>query len=114
MWSSWVKENGTTHVMYIAKLKDGPKRVKKTSSVVLERVFWNGMIEGEKMGSHRKGFLKLRCLSPLKMLTSPLFEETLGGFLSLPFFCSVSWGHGGFDDIYSETALLLRVVPSGT
>jgi hypothetical protein len=38
------------------------------------------------MGSHRKGFLKLSCLSPLKMLTSPLFEETLGGFLSLPFF----------------------------
>jgi hypothetical protein len=27
MWSSWVKEMGTTHVMYIAKLKDGPKRV---------------------------------------------------------------------------------------
>jgi hypothetical protein len=36
------------------------------------------------MGSHRKGFLKLKCLSPLKMLTSPLFEETLGAFLSLP------------------------------
>jgi hypothetical protein len=35
------------------------------------------MIEEEKMGSHQKGFLKLKCLSPLKMLTSPLFEETL-------------------------------------
>jgi hypothetical protein len=34
------------------------------------------------MGSHRKGFLKLKCLSPLKMLTSPLFEETFGA----PFF----------------------------
>jgi hypothetical protein len=44
------------------------------------------MIEGEKMGSHRKGFLKLKCLSPLKMLTFPLFEETLGAFLSLLFF----------------------------
>jgi hypothetical protein len=44
------------------------------------------MMEGEKIGSHRKGFLKLECLSPLKMLTSPLFEETLGAFLSLPFF----------------------------
>jgi hypothetical protein len=40
--------------------------------------FWNGMIEGEKMGSHWKGFFK--CLSPLKMLTSPLFEETFGVF----------------------------------
>jgi hypothetical protein len=35
------------------------------------------------MGSHRKGFSKLKCLSPLKMLTFPLFEETLGVFLSL-------------------------------
>jgi hypothetical protein len=39
MWSSWVKENGTTKVMCIAKLKDDPKRVKKTFSMILERVF---------------------------------------------------------------------------
>jgi hypothetical protein len=41
------------------------------------------MMEGEKIGSHQKGFLKLKCLSPLKMLTSPLFEETFGAFLFL-------------------------------
>jgi hypothetical protein len=35
MWSSWVKEKGTTQVMYIAKLNDGPKRVKKTFSMTL-------------------------------------------------------------------------------
>jgi hypothetical protein len=39
MWSSWVKRKGTTEVMYIAKLKDGPKRAKKTFSIILERVF---------------------------------------------------------------------------
>jgi hypothetical protein len=39
MWSSWAKEKDTTQVMYIAKLKDGPKRVKKTFSIILERVF---------------------------------------------------------------------------
>jgi hypothetical protein len=39
MWSSWVKENGTTQVMYIAKLKDGLKSVKKKFSIILERVF---------------------------------------------------------------------------
>jgi hypothetical protein len=33
------KEKHTTQVMYIAKLKDGPKRVKKTFSMILERVF---------------------------------------------------------------------------
>jgi hypothetical protein len=38
MFSSWVKEKGTTQVMYIAKLKDGPKRVKNTFSMTLERV----------------------------------------------------------------------------
>jgi P2-related tail formation protein len=46
MWSSWVKERGTIQVMYITKLKDGPKRVKKTFSLILERVFemvcWRG------------------------------------------------------------------------
>jgi hypothetical protein len=39
MWSSWVKGKGTTQVMYIAKLNDGPKRIKKTFSMILERVF---------------------------------------------------------------------------
>jgi hypothetical protein len=33
------KGKGTTHVMYIAKLKDGPKRVKKTFPMILKRVF---------------------------------------------------------------------------
>jgi hypothetical protein len=42
--------------------------------------FLNGMTEGEKMRSHQKGFLKLKCLSPLKMLTSSLFEDTFGVF----------------------------------
>jgi hypothetical protein len=39
MWSSWVRRNGKTQVMYIVKLKDGPKRVKKIFSMILERVF---------------------------------------------------------------------------
>jgi hypothetical protein len=40
MWSSWVKEKGTTHIMYIAKLKDGSKRVKKTLSMI-----WKGFLK---------------------------------------------------------------------
>jgi hypothetical protein len=39
MWISWVNEKGTTQVMDIAKLKDCLKRVKKTFSMILERVF---------------------------------------------------------------------------
>jgi hypothetical protein len=46
MWSSWIRRKGTTQVMYIAKLKDGPKRVNKIFSMILERVFemvlWRG------------------------------------------------------------------------
>jgi hypothetical protein len=37
MWSSWVKEKGTIQVVYIAKLKDGPKRVKKIFSMPWKR-----------------------------------------------------------------------------
>jgi hypothetical protein len=39
MWSSWVKEKGTTQVMYIAQLKDGPKRDKEIFVNDLEKVF---------------------------------------------------------------------------
>jgi hypothetical protein len=39
MWSSWVKKKGTTQAMHIVKLKDGPKRAKKTFSMILEKVF---------------------------------------------------------------------------
>jgi hypothetical protein len=39
MWSSWVRRKGTTQVMYIAKLKDGSKRVKKIFSMILKRGF---------------------------------------------------------------------------
>jgi hypothetical protein len=60
------------------------------------------MMEGEKMGSHRKGFLKLKCLSPLKMLTSPLFEETLGAFVSLPLFFAPSLEDLGVLMIFEE------------
>jgi hypothetical protein len=42
--------------MYIAKLKHGPKIVKKTFPLILGRVS-NGMMEGEKMESHQKGFV---------------------------------------------------------
>jgi hypothetical protein len=44
------------------------------------------MMKGEKMESHKKKILKLKYFSPLRILTSPLFEETLGAFLFLPHF----------------------------
>jgi hypothetical protein len=38
MWSSSVRRKGTTQAMFIAKLKDGPNRVKKIFSMIFERV----------------------------------------------------------------------------
>jgi hypothetical protein len=69
MWSSWVKERGTIQVMCIAKLKDGPKRVKKNFSMIWKR-FLKDMMEGEKMESYKKN-LKRKYFSPFKILTSP-------------------------------------------
>jgi hypothetical protein len=39
MWSSWVSRKGTTQVMYIAKLKDGPKKSYENFLNDLEKVF---------------------------------------------------------------------------
>jgi hypothetical protein len=104
---STISERGmtTTQVMYIAKLKDGPKRVKKTFSMILERVFeiiwWR-----ERKWNHIKKDFWSWCVFLLSKYWLPLlFQETLGAFLfpSLSFFiCSISWGLDGFDDIWGE------------
>jgi hypothetical protein len=56
MWSSWVKEMGTTQVMYITKLNDGPKKVKKTFSMILEGVFEMVWWRGRKWNQIKKDF----------------------------------------------------------
>jgi hypothetical protein len=106
MWSSWVKTKDTTQVMHIAKLKDGPKRAMKLSQTIFGKGFENGIMEGEKMDLCKK-ILKLKCFSPLKILTPPFYLQRLLElffpssffsilFLSLFYFqCSIplrTWG----------------------
>jgi hypothetical protein len=43
---------------------------------------------GENGITSKRIFLKFKCFSPLRILTSPLFEEILGAFLFLPLFFS--------------------------
>jgi hypothetical protein len=50
------KGKGTTRVMYIAKLKDGQKRVKKTFSMILERVYEMVWWRGRKWNLIKKDF----------------------------------------------------------
>jgi hypothetical protein len=103
MWSSWVKRKGITQVMYIAKLKDGPNRVKKTFSIILERVFETVWWRGRKWNQIKKKFWSWSVFLLSKYWVPLLFEETLEAFLFSSFFlCSISWGLGGFDDIWGE------------
>jgi hypothetical protein len=103
MWNSWVKEKGTTQVMYIAKLKDGPKRVKKTFSMISEMIFEMVWWSGRKWNHIKKDFWSWSVFLLSKYWLRLLFEETLGAFLFPSFFsCSVSWGLRGFDDIWGE------------
>jgi hypothetical protein len=85
MWSSWVKEKGTTQVMYIAKLKDVLKRVKKAFSMILERVFEMVWWRGRKWNHIKKIFWSWSVFLLSKYSLPLLFEETLGDF-SLFFF----------------------------
>jgi hypothetical protein len=67
-------------------------------------------MEGEKMESHQKGFFfKLKCFSPLKILTSPFIWWDSWSFFS----CSVAWGLGGFDDIWGENNFFKNFLSNG-
>jgi hypothetical protein len=74
------------------------------------------MMEGEKMESHQKGFFKLKYFFLLKYWLPLLFEETLGAFLFPSHFfyiCSVSWGLGGFDNIWGENHFFKNFFSNG-
>jgi hypothetical protein len=102
MWSSWVKEKGTTQVMYIAKLKDGPKRVKKTFSMILERVFQMVWWRGRKWNHIKKVFWNWSVFLLSKY------------WLPLSFFsCSVFWGLRNFDDIWGENNFFKNLFSNG-
>jgi hypothetical protein len=116
MWSSWVKRKGTIEVMYIVKLKDGPKRAKKSFSMILERVFEILWWRVRKWNHIKMDIFEDEVFSSLRILTSLLFEKTLVAFLFLPlfsfffsivfsllFFYAPSLGNvEGFDDIWGE------------
>jgi hypothetical protein len=66
------------------------------------------------MRSHRKGFLKLKRISPLKMLTSPLFEETFGAFLFIFIFLSLSFSAPSLEDLGVSTIFEEKITYSKT
>jgi hypothetical protein len=86
----------------------------------LSQWFWKGLLKwyngrGEN-GITLKRFLKLKYFSPLKILTSPLFEETLEAFLSIPLFLpffSLLRLLRGFVDIWGENHFFKNFFSNG-
>jgi hypothetical protein len=110
MWSSWVKRKGTIQVMYIAKLKDDPKRVKKTISMTLERVF-EKVWRGRKWNHIKKDFWSWSAFLVLKYWL-PLYLKRLLElffFFLLFFFFFYGLSLGGFNDIWGEKSLLQKL-----
>jgi hypothetical protein len=108
MWSSWIKEKGTTQVMYIAKLRDGPKRVKKIFSMILETVFKMVWWRGRKW-NHIKKSSEVEVFFSSQNIDFPFYLKRL---LDL-FLCSISWGLGGFDDIWGENHFFKNFFSNG-
>jgi hypothetical protein len=86
MWSSWVKTKDYNSSHAYCQVKGWSKKSYETFSNDFRKSFENGMMEREKMDSRKKIF-KLKCFSPLKILTSPFyFQRLFQLFFFLPLF----------------------------
>jgi hypothetical protein len=66
------KDKGYNSSHVYCQVKGWSKKSYETFSNDFGKGYKNGMMEGEKMVS-RKKILKLKCFSPLKILTSPFY-----------------------------------------
>jgi P2-related tail formation protein len=82
MWSSWVKEMGITQVIYIAKLKGGPKRVKKIFSMIWKR-FLKWYDGGGENGTTSKRIFEVEVFISSQNIDFPFYMKRL---LELCFF----------------------------
>jgi hypothetical protein len=71
------------------------------------------MMEGEKMGSHQKGFFEVEVSFSSQNVNFPFIWKDfwIFSFSSSPFFsCFDSWGLEGFDDIWGKKSLLQELL----
>jgi hypothetical protein len=72
------------------------------------------MMEGEKMGSHRKGFFEVEVSFSSQNINFPfIWRDSWSFSFSSTSFCSVYWGLGGFDDIWGENHFFKNFIPNG-
>jgi hypothetical protein len=108
------KDKGYNSSHVYCQVKGWSKKNCKIFSNDFGKGFWNGMMEGKKMGSYKKDFEVAMFFSSQNIEFPFLFEETLGSFslfLCLSFFNTFSvfffyapslWGLKDFDDIWGE------------
>jgi hypothetical protein len=104
--------------MYIAKLKDGPKRVKKTFAMILERVFEMVWWRGRKRNHIKKDFWSWSVFSSQNNDFYFYMRRLLELFFPFSFFFSfflwsISWGLGGFDGIWGENHFFKNLFSNG-
>jgi hypothetical protein len=97
--------------MYIAKIKDGPKRVKKTFPMILEWVFELVWWRGRKWNHIKKEFWCWSVFLLSKYFLPLLFKETLGAFLfSFSFLYAPFLEDSGVLMIFEEITLLQKLL----
>jgi hypothetical protein len=70
------KDKGYNSSNVYCQVKGWSKKSNETFSNNFGKSFENGMMEGEKMDSHKK-ILKLKYFSPFKILTPPFYLQRL-------------------------------------
>jgi hypothetical protein len=86
MWSLWVRRKGTTKVMYIAKLKDCPKRVTKIISMIWKRFLkWYDGGGGGKW-NHIKRVFNVEVFSSSQNIHFPFYLKKFLELFSLSLF----------------------------
>jgi hypothetical protein len=103
------KDKGYNSSHVYCQVKGWSKKSCEIFSNDFGKGFWNGMIEGEKMESHQKEFLKLKYFFSQNINFPFYLKRLLELFLS----CSVSWGLGGFDDIWGENNFFKNLFSNG-
>jgi hypothetical protein len=103
--------------MFIAKLKDGQKELRK-----LSQLFWKGFLKwyngGGENGITLRRIFEVEVFFSYQNINFPFYLKRLLKLFFFPLFffffsCSFSWGLRGFDDIWGENYFFKNFFSNG-
>jgi hypothetical protein len=108
------KEKGYNSSHVYCQAKGWSKRVKKTFSMILERVFKMVWWRGRKWNHIKKDFLSWSVF-PSQNIDFPFYLNRLLELFFFPFLymCFISWGLRGFDVIWGENHFFKNFFSNG-